>query len=239
MGIDVIFEDDELLVVNKPKGMLVHPTDKNPEGTLVDALLSHCGEKLSSIGGDLRRGIVHRLDKNTAGLLVAAKTDEAHENLAKQIKEKTAMRKYLAVALGNFDVDGFREGVIDKPLAKHLGKTVKVYASEKGAPATTHYKVLEYFQGAALLELELKTGRTHQIRAHLASINRPVFGDTMYGAKGFGKFAKIKTTEQVLQSYFLRFTHPKNGAKMEFTLEAHQWDADLVKVLEILRRDYK
>ncbi len=239
MKIDVIYEDDTLLIVNKPKGMLTHPTDKNPEGTLVDALLSHCGENLSSIGGDSRRGIVHRLDKNTAGLLIVAKTDEAHENLAVQIKEKTAVRKYLAVALGNFDSDDLREGIIDTPLAKHLGKTIKVYASPKGAPAITHYKVLEYFQGAALLELELKTGRTHQIRAHLASINRPVFGDTMYGSKGFGKFSKIKTNEQVLQSYFLSFTHPKNGDRMEFELEVHQWDADLIKVLEILRRSYK
>ena len=234
--IEIIWEDDELLVVNKPKGMLTHPTDKNPDGTLVNALLEHCGGKLSNVGGDLRRGIVHRLDKNTAGLMLAAKTDEAHENLATQIKEKTAVRKYLAVALGNFTEE---QGVIDKPLAKHLGKTVKVYATEKGAPAVTHYKVLEYFQGAALLELELKTGRTHQIRVHLSSINRPVFGDTMYGAKGFGKFAKIKTNEQVLQSYYLRFTHPKSAATMEFELEPCQWDADLTKVLEILRRDYK
>ena len=236
MEIEVVFEDDALLVVNKPKGMLTHPTDKNPEGTLVNALLNHCGENLSNIGGPSRRGIVHRLDKNTSGLLMVAKTDEAHENLAAQIKEKTATRKYLAVALGNFEQS---EGVIDKPLAKHLRKTVKVYASPEGATAITHYKVLEHFDGAAFLELELKTGRTHQIRAHLSSINHPVFGDTMYGSKGFGKFSKIKTNEQVLQSYSLKFTHPKSGDIMEFELEEHQWDADLVKVLKILKRDYK
>ncbi len=235
MEIDIIYEDSELLVVNKPKGMLTHPTAKDSDGTLADILLNHCNGALSTLGEPLRRGIVHRLDKNTSGLLVAAKTNEAHENLAQQIKEKAVTRKYLAIALGNFEEN---EGIIDKPLAKHLGKTIKVYASEKGAPAITRYKVLERFEGAAFLELQLETGRTHQIRAHLSSINHPVFGDTMYGSRGFGRFSKIKTQEKVLQSYYLSFTHPQTGDNMEFELEPDKWDKDLVKVLRILRKDY-
>lgn len=235
----IIFEDDELLIVNKPKNMLTHPTSLTSSDTLVNALLHHCGKNLSDVGGKIRPGIVHRLDKNTAGLLMVAKTNEAHKNLAEQIKNKNAIRKYLAVALGNFEEDF---GTINKPIARNLGDSVKMYVPKNlidGATAITHFKVLERFLGATLLELQLETGRTHQIRVHLSSENHPVFGDTLYNSGSFQKFAKIKTNEQVLQSYFLAFTHPKTGDKMEFKLEEEYFDEDLIRVLKILRKDFK
>lgn len=233
--LDIVFEDEHMLVVNKPKGMLTHPTSYDSSDTLVNALMGYLGDNLSTIGGDMRRGIVHRLDKNTSGLLMVAKTDEAHNNLQEQIKSKTAIRKYLAVALGNFKEDG---GIITKRIAKNLGNTVKMYVpknSEEGLEAKTTFHILEKFDGAAFIELELATGRTHQIRLHMSSINHPIFGDSLYGAKSFQKFSKIKTTEQVLMSYYLKFKHPITGVDMEFKLEEDKWDKDLVKVLKILR----
>ncbi len=233
--LDIVYEDEHMLVINKPKGMLTHPTSYDTQDTLVNALMGHLGENLSTIGGEMRRGIVHRLDKNTSGLLMVAKTDEAHINLQEQIKSKRAIRKYLAIALGNFREDG---GVITKPIAKNLGNTVKMYVPknpEEGQDARTTFYILEKFDGAAFIELELATGRTHQIRLHMSSINHPIFGDTLYGSKSFQKFSKIKTTEQVLMSYYLKFKHPTRGVDMEFKLEEADWDKDLVKVLKILR----
>ena len=234
--LDIKFEDDYLIVVNKPKNMLTHPTAYERKNTLVNALLYHCGDNLSNALEPYRRGIVHRLDKNTAGLMLVAKTDDAAKSLQEQIRSKTAIRKYLAIALGEFETT---EGVINKPLKHYMSNTVKMQVSQgEGAKeAITYYKVLEKFQGAALLELELKTGRTHQIRAHLSSINHPVFGDNLYGAKGYTieKYRGIKTNEQVLQSYYLSFTHPINNEIMTFELEPKDWDSDLVKVLKIMR----
>ncbi len=234
--LDIKYEDDYLIVLNKPKNMLTHPSAYETKNTLVNALLYHCGDNLSNKNEPFRRGIVHRLDKNTAGLMLAAKTDEAARSLQEQIRTKSAIRKYLAIALGDFEQDS---GVIDKPLKHYMSDTVKMQVSDTdGAKeAITYYKVLEKFQGAALVELELKTGRTHQIRAHLSSINHPVFGDSLYGAKGctIEKYRGIKTNEQVLESYYLRFTHPVNNEIMTFELEPKDWDADLVKVLKIMR----
>lgn len=235
--LDILFEDDDLIVLNKPKNMLSHPTKFERRETLVNALIYHCGDNLSDIGGQDRLGIVHRLDKNTSGLMLAAKTNFAHENLAAQIKEKSAKRKYLAIALGEFET---QEGIIDKPLLHYIKDNVKMTVSKdgKGLSAITNYKVLEQFRGAALVELELKTGRTHQIRAHLASINHPVFGDSMYGAKGLmrNEFYNLKTQEQLLQSYYLSFCHPKTGEKMEFQLEEEKFSEDFIKVLKFLKR---
>ena len=234
--LDIKYEDDYLIVLNKPKNMLTHPSAYETKNTLVNALLYHCGDNLSNKNEPFRRGIVHRLDKNTAGLMLAAKTDEAARSLQEQIRTKSAIRKYLAIALGDFEQDS---GVIDKPLKHYMSDTVKMQVSDTdGAKeAITYYKVLEKFQGAALVELELKTGRTHQIRAHLSSINHPVFGDSLYGAKGFTieKYRGIKTNEQVLESYCLNFTHPVNNEIMTFELEPKDWDKDLVKVLKIMR----
>lgn len=233
--LDIKYEDDELLVINKPKGMLTHPSAYEREGTLVNALMYHCGENLC--GSDpMRRGIIHRLDKDTSGLMLAAKTDFAAESLGSQIKNKTAKRKYLAIALGEFEQS---EGIIDKPLVHYMDKTVKMQIAPEGEGknALTYYRVLEQFRGAALVELELKTGRTHQIRVHLKSLNHPIFGDNLYGARGalIEKYRGIKVEGQLLQSYFLSFTHPKNNEIMTFELEPADWDSDFTRVLKIIR----
>lgn len=233
--LDIIYEDNDLAVINKPKNMLTHPTKYDREHTLCNALLNHCS--LSDIGGAERPGIIHRLDKNTSGLIIIAKNNNAHAILAKQIKTKEAKRKYLAIALGEFIED---EGIIDKALLHYIKDDVKmtVAPDNKGLEATTLYKVLERYKGAALLELELKTGRTHQIRAHLASINHPVFGDSLYGAKSFmrNEFYNLKTVEQLLQSYYICFKHPTTGKYMEFKLNENKFSEDFIKVLNFLRR---
>ncbi len=230
----ILYEDNDLIVLNKPKEMLCHPTKFERDNTLSNALLFHTKGKLSSLAGKDRPGIVHRLDKNTAGIMLAAKTDFAHENLSKQIKEKTAIRKYLAITLVDFVED---EGIINKPLLHSLKDDVKMIVSDDGLEAVTHYKVLEKYKGASLVELNLKTGRTHQIRAHMASIGHPVFGDSLYGAKSFmrNEFYNLKTIEQLLQSYYISFVHPKTNEKMEFQLEQKDFSKDFIKVLNFLR----
>ena len=233
--LDIIFEDDDVIVINKPKNMLTHPTKYDRNHTLVNALLNHCN--LSDINEAERPGIVHRLDKDTSGLIIVAKNNESHINLAEQIKNKTAKRKYLAIALGEFDT---KEGIIDKALVHYIKNDVKMTIAQdnNGLNATTLYKVIEEYKGATLVELELKTGRTHQIRAHLASINHPVFGDSLYGAKSFmrNEFYNLKTVEQLLQSYYICFNHPKTGKKMEFQLKEEDFSEDFIKVLNFLRR---
>ena len=235
-NLDIIYEDDDLAVINKEKNILTHPTKYDREHTLVNALLYRYQNNLSDIQGLDRLGIIHRLDKNTAGLIVIAKNNFSHVDLAKQIKEKTAKRKYLALALGNFNK---KEGIIDKPLIHYLKNNVKMNVSDddKGLKAITHYKVIEEFKGVSLVELELKTGRTHQIRAHLASINHPIFGDSLYGAKSFmrNEFYNLKTNEQLLQSYYLSFIHPKTKEFMEFQLKEDKFSKDFIKVLNFLR----
>lgn len=235
-NLHIIYEDDDLMVINKPKQMLTHPTKFDRDKTLCNALIYHCGKNLSDIGGFDRLGIVHRLDKNTSGLILCAKNNKTHENLAQQIKEKTAKRKYLAIALGEFKE---KSGTIDKSLKHYLKDDVKMTIAPDGLNAITDYKVLEEFLGAALVELNLKTGRTHQIRAHLASINHPVFGDSLYGAKSFmrNEFYNLKTIEQLLQSYYICFIHPKTNKKMEFQLEEKDFSEDFIKVLNFLRRN--
>ena len=232
--LDILFEDDDLIVLNKPKEMLCHPTKFERENTLSNALLFHTKGNLSKIAGEDRLGIVHRLDKNTSGIMLAAKTDFAHENLAKQIKEKSAIRKYLAIALVNFKE---KSGIIDKPLIHSLKDDVKMVVSPEGLEAITHYEVIEEYKGASLVELNLKTGRTHQIRAHLSSIGHPIFGDSLYGAKSFmrNEFYNLKTTEQLLQSYYLSFSHPKTNEILEFQLEEKDFSKDFIKVLNFLR----
>ena len=233
--LDIIYEDDDLAVINKPKEMLTHPTKYDRKHTLVNALLNHC--PLSDIGEKDRPGIVHRLDKNTSGLIVIAKNNSSHVNLAKQIKSKIAKRKYLAIALGEFEEN---EGIIDKALLHYMKNDVKMMIApdNNGLEAVTLYKVVEKFKGAALIELELKTGRTHQIRAHLASIHHPVFGDNLYGAKSFMRkeFYNLKTIEQLLQSYYICFNHPSTGKKTEFELKEKDFSEDFIKVLNFLRR---
>ena len=239
--LDIRYEDDELIVLNKPKNMLTHPTVNEIEGTLVNALLFHTKGNLSDIGGEERRGIVHRLDRDTTGLMLAAKTNFSHVELQKQIKEKTAIRKYLAICYGEIK-DDF--GTINKPISRTLGETVKMKIADindkNAKEAITHFKVLERFEGATLLELQLETGRTHQIRLHLSSIGHGVLGDKLY-AKGFHhKFLdKIKLQGQVLQSYYLSFTHPKLNEIIELKLNENELDSDFRRVLKILRENKK
>ena len=230
----MVYEDDYLLLINKQKGILTHPTPLNKTGTLVNALLYY-GCALSDIQGQERRGIIHRLDKNTSGLILIAKTNEAHLNLQEQIQTKTAKRKYLAVVHGIIEEDN---GVIDKPLVHYMQKTVKMNIAKEneGLKAVTIYGVLERFEDLTLLEVELKTGRTHQIRCHMSSINHPVYGDTLYGAKGFRSKINLKTTEQLLMSYYIKFTHPKTGDIMEFKLDENRYDKDFKKFFTTVRK---
>ena len=230
--LNIIYEDDSLLVLNKQKGILTHPTPNNTSCTLVNALLYY-GCNLSDIQGDERRGIVHRLDKNTSGLILVAKTNKAHLNLQKQIQNKTAKRKYLAVVYGCIQEDS---GIINKPLVHHMNKTVKMNVSNEGKEAITHYRVIQRLDDTTLLEVELKTGRTHQIRCHMASMNHPVYGDTLYGAKGFKSRMNLKTKEQLLMSYYICFTHPISGRIMEFQLSEEQYDEDFKRFFDIIRR---
>lgn len=235
--LDIRYEDDDILIINKPKEMLTHPTKFDREHTLANALLYHCKDNLSDLFGEDRKGIVHRLDKNTSGLMICTKNNSSCEIISNQIKEKTLKRKYFAIALGNFNE---KEGIIDKPLVHYLKDNVKMTVSEnnEGLSAITHYKVIEEFLGASLVELSLKTGRTHQIRAHLASINHPVFGDSLYGAKSFmrNEFYNLKTIEQLLQSYYISFIHPRTKEEMTFQLEEKDFSLDFIKVLNFLRR---
>ena len=221
----IIYEDENMLVVNKPSGMLTHPTTIEKSGTLVNALLYKYGENLSDVNGELRRGILHRLDRNTSGLLMIAKNDRAHEFLANQIKNHTITKKYRAIAKGVISQDEFE---INSPIGRNQNQPHKMAVREDGKPSRTIVKVLERFKDATYVELTLVTGRTHQIRVHLKSINHPIYNDTLYGA-GLGK---VKTEEQVLQSYFLRFTKPFGDEIIELEIEP---DEKIQKVLKYLR----
>lgn len=223
--LEIVYEDENMLVVNKPSGMLTHPTAIERENTLVNALLYHFGGNLSDINGEFRRGILHRLDRNTSGLLMIAKNNKAHEFLANQIKEHTITKKYRAVVKGVVEKDEFE---IDSPIGRNPNQPHKMAVREDGKPSKTIVKILERFKDATYLELTLVTGRTHQIRVHMKSINHPVYNDTLYGA-GQGK---VKTEEQVLQSYYLRFTKPFGDEIIELEIEP---DYKIQKVLKYLR----
>lgn len=223
--LEIVYEDENMLVVNKPSGMLTHPTTIEKSGTLVNALLYKYGENLSDINGEFRRGILHRLDRNTSGLLMVAKNNKAHEFLANQIKNHTITKKYRAIAKGVIAKDEFE---INLPIGRNPNQPHKMAVREDGKPSRTIVKVLERFKDATYVELTLVTGRTHQIRVHLKSINHPIYNDTLYGA-GQGK---VKTEEQVLQSFFLRFTKPFGDEIIELEIEP---DEKIQKVLKYLR----
>lgn len=208
--IDVVYEDDCVIVVNKPQGMVVHPAPGNSSGTLVNALLYHCS--LSSINGAVRPGIVHRIDKDTSGLLIVAKTNAAHEFLAEQLKERKALRKYWCIVNGNIKEDS---GVVDKPIARHPSDRKRMAVIEGGRDAVTEYRVLERFGNYTLVECTLKTGRTHQIRVHMASLGHSIVGDPVYGIKK----DRDKGKGQLLHAKTVGFKHPKTGEIMEFSSE--------------------
>ncbi len=211
--LDIVYEDDDLIVVNKPKGMVVHPAAGNPSGTLVNALLWHCKDGLSGINGTRRPGIVHRIDKDTSGLLVAAKNDAAHISLSEQIAAHTVTRRYYAVVYGRLPQDS---GIIDAPIGRSQKDRKKFAVTEKNSKtAVTEYKVLEEIGNFSFLELKLRTGRTHQIRVHMASIGHPLAGDPVYGPQKVIKELK----GQCLHAGCLGFIHPATGEYMEFRSE--------------------
>ena len=223
--LDIRYEDDNMLVVNKPSGMLTHPTSVQKEDTLVNALLYYCHDNLSGINGIMRPGILHRLDKNTSGLLMIAKNDYAHNFLAQQIKDKSAIRQYLTVVHGVLKDD---EGTINAPIGRHPLHREKMGVVDDGKRAVSHYKVLERFKNFTYVEMTLETGRTHQIRVHMSYIKHPILGDSVYG----GGFANMKLNEQVLQAYKLTFLPPGDNIQKVIELEP---DDELKKVLKILR----
>lgn len=223
--IEIVWEDKNMLVVNKPSGMLTHPTTVEMSGTLVNALLFRYGENLSDVNGEFRRGIVHRLDRNTSGLLMVAKNNETHLYLAEKMKNRLMTKKYLAVVKGVIEED---ELVINKPIGRNPNQPHKMGVFETGKESISRVKVLERLKDASLIEVHLVTGRTHQIRVHLSSIGHPVYNDTLYG---FGK-VKIKTDEQVLQSYKLTFPQPFDGKEISIEIPP---DDKITKVLKALR----
>jgi 23S rRNA pseudouridine1911/1915/1917 synthase len=217
--LNILFEDDHLLVVDKPAGLVVHPAAGNLDGTLVNALLHHCAGKLSGIGGVARPGIVHRIDKDTSGLLVVAKTDVAHEGLAKQFAAHSIDRRYLAIVS---DAPKAASGIVDAPLARSAAnrKKIAVVEGHRGKRAVTRWKRLEILNDAALVECWLETGRTHQVRVHMASIGHPLLGDPVYGRSGktHGKLLKeLGFHRQALHATELGFTHPVTKSKLSFS----------------------
>ena len=225
--LDIVYEDADLLVVNKPKDMVVHPAPGHFSGTLVNALMYHCRDGLSGINGELRPGIVHRIDKNTSGLLAVAKSDKAHAGLSEQIKDHSFTREYLAVAYGNIQED---ERTVDAPIGRHKTDRKRMCVTELNSrPAVTHIKVLERYNGFTYILCRLETGRTHQIRVHLAYIGHPIAGDDVYGP------SKVITElrGQCLHAYKLGFVHPVTGEYMEFTADPPE---SFVRFRDKLRR---
>ena len=222
--LDIMYEDDYLLVVNKPKGMVVHPAPGNYSGTLVNALIYHCKDSLSGINGVMRPGIVHRIDKDTSGLLIVAKNDLAHGNLALQIKEHSFTREYEAVVVGNVKTD---EGDIELPIGRHPVNRKQMAVTYKNSkPAKTYYQVLERSEGLSHLRLTLFTGRTHQIRVHMSYLGHPLAGDVVYGRAG----AKYKQLcGQCLHAKKIGFIHPKTNEYMEFESELPKYFKDFLK----------
>ncbi|WP_019777991.1 RluA family pseudouridine synthase [Streptococcus sobrinus] len=208
--LDIIYEDQDVAVINKPQGMVVHPSAGHFSGTLVNALLYHIKD-LSTINGIVRPGIVHRIDMDTSGLLMIAKNDQAHQALASELKDKKSLRKYLAIVHGNLPND---RGVIEAPIGRSEKDRKKQAVTAKGKPAVTHFKVLERFGSYTLVELRLETGRTHQIRVHMAYIGHPLAGDPLYGPR-----KTLKGRGQFLHAQTLGFTHPRTGKLVEFSVQ--------------------
>ncbi len=222
--LDIIYEDKDILVVNKQKGLVVHPGNGNIDGTLVNAILNHCKEDLSGIGGKIRPGIVHRIDKDTSGLLIVAKNDESHINLSNQIKNHEVKKTYIALVRG---IAKENNATIDMPIARSSKDRKKMAVSKNGKKAITHFKVIERFDGFTLLEVNIETGRTHQIRVHLSYIGYPIVGDEVYsnGKNPFG------VKGQMLHSYKLKFVHPTTGKEMECVAPIPEYFEEVLKEL--------
>ena len=206
--LDVVYEDEDVIVVNKPKGLVVHPAPGHPDGTLVNALLHHCGDNLSGIGGEKRPGIVHRIDRDTSGLIIAAKNDAAHLALSAQLKDHSLSRTYECLVTGSMKQDS---GTVDAPIDRAPGDRKKMAVVPAGRRAVTHWEVIARYSGVTHLRCRLETGRTHQIRVHMAYIGHPILGDTVYGAKK----PVPGLTGQCLHATGLRFVHPRTGQVVE------------------------
>ncbi|AKN33999.1 pseudouridine synthase [Clostridium carboxidivorans P7] len=226
--LDIVYEDSDVIVVNKPQGMVVHPASGVYTGTLVNALLNHCSD-LSGINGVTRPGIVHRIDKDTSGILVVAKNDKSHNKLAEQLKDHSMTRAYTALVEGILKED---EGTIDKPLGRHPVERIKISVIKDGKRAVTHYRVLERFKSNTLVECVLETGRTHQIRVHMAYIGHPLVGDPVYGYKK----QKFNLNGQMLHAKKLGFIHPSTNEYIEFTSDLPDY---FKKVLNVLKNELK
>ena len=223
--LDVVYEDEDVIVVNKPSGLVVHPAPGHPDGTLVNALLHHCGSSLSGIGGEKRPGIVHRIDKDTSGLIIAAKNDLAHAALAAQLKDHSLARTYVCIVCGKIKDDS---GTIDAPIGRHPADRKKMAVTEKNSrSAVTHWRVLERFSGYTLVECKLETGRTHQIRVHMAYRGHPILGDMVYGHKK----PELGQDSQCLHAKELRFVHPRTGQPVTVCCELPDYFTALLEKL--------
>ena len=224
--LDVVYEDGDVVVVNKPVGLVVHPAPGHPDGTLVNALLYHCGSSLSGINGELRPGIVHRIDRDTSGLIIAAKNDRAHLALAAQLQDHSLARTYEAVAVGGLKEDS---GTVDAPIGRHPVDRKKMAIDPKnGRRAVTHWSVLARYPGYTHVECRLETGRTHQIRVHLSSIGHPLLGDTVYGAKK----PVPGLAGQCLHARRLRFLHPTTGEAVELECPLPDWFQEILRKID-------
>ena len=222
--LDVVYEDSDILVVNKQKGLVVHPGNGNPNGTLVNAIMARCKDSLSGIGGEIRPGIVHRIDKDTSGLLIIAKNDKAHINMSEQIKNHEVVKTYLALVRGNVKEN---EATINMPIARSTKDRTKMAVSKNGKNAVTHIKVLERFDGFTYIKVNIETGRTHQIRVHMAQIGYPIVGDTVYsyGKNPFG------VEGQMLHSSKLEFVHPVTGKEMVLEAKLPEYFEEILNTL--------
>ena len=226
--LDIRYEDSDVIVINKPKGLVVHPAPGHPDGTVVNALLHHCGDSLSGIGGEKRPGIVHRIDKDTSGLLIAAKNDFAHAHLSAQLKDHSLARTYECIVCGNLKEDS---GTIDAPIGRHPTDRKKMAVTEKNSRnAVTHWEVIARYRGYTHVRCKLETGRTHQIRVHLAWRNHPIVGDTVYGHKK----PELGLSSQCLHARELTFVHPRTGEAVTVQCDLPDWFQQALSKLEPL-----
>lgn len=224
IDLDVVYEDKDILIINKPQGMVVHPANGHHSGTLVNAILAHCTD-LSSINGVIRPGIVHRIDKDTSGLICVAKNDEAHQKLAEQLKTHSMNREYYALVAG---VIKENSGTVDMPIAREKANRLRMGISKEGKPAITHFEVVERYSDTTLVKCKLVTGRTHQIRVHMSAIGHPVEGDPLY----YGKFYnRIYKNGQLLVAYKLHLTHPTTNKEMTFEIDLPNYFKEILKNL--------
>ena len=227
MDLDIVYEDEDVILINKPKGMVVHPAPGHTTDTLVNGLLYHCKDNLSGINGVARPGIVHRIDRDTTGILIVCKNDMSHNSIAAQLKEHSINRRYRALVHGNLKED---TGTVEGPIGRHPIDRKKMSINEKnGKPAVTHYTVLERFGNYTLIECKLETGRTHQIRVHMTSIGHPLVGDEVYGPAK----CPFKLQGQCLHAMVLGFVHPRTGEYMEFSADLPEYFEDLLRKLRL------